>query len=144
MPCLCWALMPLAIGWDFFGEGTEKVEYDRQEKRFRLVFSADKEFLDLAKGPLRLALSGRNSLSGHECGKELASPRENSRLTTEQVAEQAKWAKEYSQRRCDAKKSGLAVPVEFPPHAASQKWAAKVAEDCRAASAFLRVVFVPP
>jgi uncharacterized membrane protein YphA (DoxX/SURF4 family) len=125
-------LMRLVIGWHFFGEGTKKLEYDRQEKQFRVVFSADKEFLDLAKGPLAPLYQG-HTLSNHEWRAELASPRENARLTTEQVAEQTKWAKEYAQRRADAKKSGQAVPVEFPAHTASQKWAEKIAEDWRTA-----------
>jgi uncharacterized membrane protein YphA (DoxX/SURF4 family) len=125
-------LMRLVIGWHFFGEGTKKVEYDRQEKRVRLVFSADKDFLDLAKGPLAPLYLG-HSLSGHEWRSHLASPRENSRLTTEQAAEQAKWAKDYAQRRADAKKNSQPVPVEFPPRTASQKWAEKIAEDWRTA-----------
>ena len=51
-------LMRLVIGWHFFGEGTKKVEYDRQDERFRMVFSADKDLLDQAKGPLAPLYSG--------------------------------------------------------------------------------------
>ncbi len=106
-------LLRLVIGWHFLGEGAKKVEYDRHEGQFHLVSSAD-DFLVQAKGPLApLYLS--HTPSEHEWRTLLASPRENVRPTPERTAEQTKWAREYSQRRADAKKKGEAAPVEFAP-----------------------------
>ena len=45
-------VLRLVIGWHFFGQGTQKLQYDRQYGGFRMAFSAD-DFLVLAKGPLR-------------------------------------------------------------------------------------------
>jgi uncharacterized membrane protein YphA (DoxX/SURF4 family) len=125
-------LLRLVVGWHFFGEGTKKIEYDRQDKRFRLVFSADKDFLGLAKGPLA-PLYLAHVPSGHEWRTLLATPRENLPPTTEQVAEQTKWAQDYAKRRSDAKASGQPAPVEFAPGTASHDWATKIAEDWRTA-----------
>ncbi len=125
-------LLRLVIGWHFFVEGTKKIQYDRHDGSWRLVFSADKEFLDLAKGPLA-PLYLAHSKSEHEWRTLLAMPRENVPPTAEQTAAQAKWAKEYAQRRTDAKKKGELAPVEFAPGSAAHDWATKVADDWRAA-----------
>ncbi len=66
-------------------------------------------------------------------GRSLASPRENVPPTSEQAAEQAKWAHDYAQRRAEAKKKGDPEPVEFAPRTATHDWAAKIADDWRAA-----------
>lgn len=124
-------LLRLAIGWHFFVEGGKKIEYDRHNGGFHLVFSADKEFLDLAKGPLApLYLS--HSKSEHDWRTLLARPRENVPLTPEQNEAQAKWAKEFAQKRADAKKNNQPAPIEFPPNSAAHDWATKIAEDWRA------------
>src|SRR4051812_39903668 len=103
-------LLRLVIGWHFFGEGTKKIEYDRHDGRFHMVFSAD-DFLVQAKGPLApLYLAHTPSI--HEWRTLLATPRENV-PSSERTAEQAKWAKEYAQRRADAKKNGQPSPIEF-------------------------------
>src|SRR3954469_6859542 len=125
-------LLRLVIGWHFFGEGTKKVEYDRHTGRFHMVFSADKEFLSLAKGPLA-PLYLEHTPSEHEWRTLLASPRENTPATPEQLAEQAKWAHDYAQRRTEATKNGKPVPVEFAAGTASHDWASKIADDWRAA-----------
>ena len=124
-------LLRLVIGWHFFGEGAKKVEYDRREGRLHLVSSAD-DFLVQAKGPLA-PLYLAHTPSEHEWRALLAAPRENVPPTPEQMAEQTKWAREYTQRRADAKKKGEAVPVEFAPGSASHDWATKTADDWRAA-----------
>ena len=125
-------LMRLVIGWHFFGEGTEKVEYDRQEKRFRLVFSADKEFLDLAKGPRgRFIWPTRSAVTHGE--KSCVTARKLSARQQNKLPNRLSGRRNTPSDGRTRKKSGLAVPVEFPPHAASQKWAAKVAEDWRTA-----------
>src|SRR5262245_39201254 len=85
-------LMRLVIGWHFCGEGLEKVEYDRHDGTWHRVFSADKEFLELAKGPLAPAYLA-HTLSDHEWRTLLATPRENTPLTDEQTKAQADWAK---------------------------------------------------
>jgi uncharacterized membrane protein YphA (DoxX/SURF4 family) len=97
-----------------------------------MVFSADKEFLELAKGPLA-PLYLEHALSEHEWRTLLASPRENKPATPEQAAEQTKWAHDYAQRRAEAAKSGKPAPVEFAPGTATHDWATKIAEDWRAA-----------
>jgi hypothetical protein len=94
-------LLRLVIGWHFFGEGMKKLQYDRHTGRWHMVFSADKEFLELAKGPLA-PLYLEHALSEHEWRTLLASPRENKPATPEQVAEQTKWAHDYAQRRAGA------------------------------------------
>src|SRR3954464_10835658 len=45
-------VLRLVIGWHFFGEGTKKLQYNSADRAFHLAFSADKELLDKAKGPL--------------------------------------------------------------------------------------------
>jgi uncharacterized membrane protein YphA (DoxX/SURF4 family) len=125
-------LLRLVIGWHFFGEGTKKLEYDRHTGRFHMVFSAEKEFLDLAKGPLA-PLYLEHTPSEHEWRTALALPRENTPATPEQVAEQTKWAHEYAQRRAEAAKNGQPAPVEFAAGTASHDWVAKIADDWRAA-----------
>jgi uncharacterized membrane protein YphA (DoxX/SURF4 family) len=123
-------LLRLVIGGHFLGEGAKKVEYDRHDRRFRMVFSAD-DFLAQAKGPLSPLYLGHTP-SEHQWRTLLAAPRENAPLTAEQKAEQAKWAREYSQRRAAAKKDE-APPTEFAPHTASHDWATKIASDWRGA-----------
>jgi uncharacterized membrane protein YphA (DoxX/SURF4 family) len=125
-------LMRLVIGWHFFGEGTKKVEYDRHEGRFHMVFSAD-DFLVQAKGPLA-PMYLAHTPSEHEWRTLLASPRENAPDTKTDLEEKTKWAREYSQRRAEAKKNETPVPVEFTPKTASYDWAAKIAEDWRTAT----------
>ena len=125
-------LMRLVIGWHFFGEGTKKVEYDRHEGRFHMVFSAD-DFLVQAKGPLA-PLYLAHTPSEHEWRTLLASPRENVPETKADIEEKAKWAREYSKRRATARKSGDPEPVEFAPKTASHDWATKIAEDWRTAT----------
>ena len=98
-------LMRLVIGWHFFGEGTKKVEYDRQEKPVPYGLFGRQGFLDLAKGPLAPLYFGPRA-SDHEWRTKLASPRENVPLSAEQAAEQTNWAKEYAKRRADAKEKG--------------------------------------
>src|SRR5262245_62030316 len=84
-------LMRLVIGWHFFGEGTKKVEYNRHDGTWRMVFSADRELLNLAKGPLA-PLYFEHTRSDHEWRTKLASPLENVPPTPEQAADQTKWA----------------------------------------------------
>ena len=91
-------LLRLVIGWHFFGEGLKKVEYDRHDGQLHMVFSADTELLNLAKGPLA-PLYLAHTPSDHEWRTLLASPRENVPKTPEQIAEQTKWVREYSQRQ---------------------------------------------
>lgn len=123
-------LLRLAIGWHFFGEGTKKVEFDRHDRQFHLVFSAD-DFLAQAKGPLADVYLGQMP-GEHDWRKLLATPRENVKPTPEQTAEQVNWAREYSKRRAEAKKKGEPEAVEFPPTAAYHDWAKKIAADWRA------------
>jgi uncharacterized membrane protein YphA (DoxX/SURF4 family) len=123
-------LLRLVIGWHFFGEGTKKLQYDRQDGRFRLAFSAD-DFLGLAKGPLADFYHAYMPAE-HDWRTLLGTPRENSQPTTEQSAAQAKWQREYNQRRAAAEKKGETLPIEFPPAAAYHDWATRIADDWRA------------
>ena len=61
-------------------------------------------------------------------------------MTPEQTAEQAKWVREYAQRRADAKTKGEPAPVEFAPGSASHDWATKIADDWRAAVEKLKAI----
>lgn len=132
-------LLRLVIGWHFLGEGLEKVEYDRHDGELHLAFSADTELLNLAKGPLA-PLYLAHTPSNHEWRALLASPRENVPKTPEQIAEQTKWVREYSQRQKEAKAKGTAAPVEFVPGTATHDWATKVAEDWRAATGKFKAI----
>lgn len=125
-------LLRLVVGWHFFGEGMKKLEYDRHTGRFHMVFSADKEFLSLAKGPLA-PLYLEHSLSEHEWRTALASPRENKPVTPEEATAQTKWAHDYAQRKAEATKAGQPAPVEFEASSAAHDWATKIADDWRAA-----------
>jgi uncharacterized membrane protein YphA (DoxX/SURF4 family) len=124
-------LLRLVIGWHFFGEGAKKLEYDRHDGKFRLVFSADAEFLGKAKGPLA-PLYLAHTPSEHEWRALLAAPRENVRPTPQDAENQTKWVREYAQRRAEAKKKGDPAPVDFAPGSASHDWATKIADDWRA------------
>ncbi len=107
-------VLRLVIGWHFFGEGTKKLQYDAEDRRFHLAFSADKELLDKAKGPLTdwyLAFVP----DGHGWRQLLASPKENVRPTPEQTAARAKWQHDYVAKRAEAAKKHEAAPVEFAP-----------------------------
>jgi uncharacterized membrane protein YphA (DoxX/SURF4 family) len=125
-------LLRLVIGWHFFREGTKKVEYDRHDGQFRMIFSADKEFLDQAKGPLA-PLYLAHSKSDHEWRTKLATPRKNEPLTNEQIEKQKAWARDYAKQRDEAKKANAEIPVEFPPESAAGEWASQVKDDWRTA-----------
>jgi uncharacterized membrane protein YphA (DoxX/SURF4 family) len=125
-------LLRLVVGWHFFGEGMKKLEYDRHTGHFHMVFSAEKEFLDLAKGPLAPRYF-EHTPSEHEWRTALASPRENKPPTVEETAAQTKWAHDYAQRKADATKAGQPAPVEFEAGTAAHDWATKIADDWRAA-----------
>lgn len=122
-------LLRLVIGWHFLGEGMQKVEYDRHEGRFHMVFSAD-GFLAQAKGPLA-PLYFAHATSDHEWRAKLATPRENVPLSAEQSTELATWTKDFAKRRADAKAAKQTIPVEFAPHTATQDWAKQIADDWR-------------
>lgn len=123
-------LLRLTIGWHFFREGTKKVEYDRHDGGFRLIFSADKEFLDQAKGPLA-PLYLAHSKSDHDWRTKLATPRKNEPPTKEEIEKQSQWTRDYAKSRDEARKANAAVPVEFPPDSAAGDWAAQVTADLR-------------
>jgi uncharacterized membrane protein YphA (DoxX/SURF4 family) len=68
-------LLRLAVGWHFFGEGSEKVVYDRHDGRMRMDFSAE-GFLNNAKGPLATAFR-LFAPDGHDYRELLAVPKQN-------------------------------------------------------------------
>ncbi len=123
-------VLRLAIGWHFFGEGTKKLQYDRQDRRLHLTFSAD-DFLSVAKGPLADWYFAYTP-GEHNWRQLLATPRQNVRPTADQTAAQAKWQHDYNDRRTAAAKKGEPAPVEFPPTAPYHDWATKIADDWRA------------
>lgn len=123
-------LLRLVIGWHFFGEGTKKLQYDRQDRRFRLAFSAD-DFLAVAKGPLANWYYDYMP-DGHNWRQLLATPHENVRPTPDQSAEQAKWQHDYNERRAAAAKKHEPAPIEFAPAAPYHDWATRIADDWRA------------
>lgn len=132
-------LLRVIIGWHFFGEGTKKLRYDRHDHSFHLVFSADKEFLDKAKGPLAgwyLAFVP----SDHNWRQLFATPRENVQPTAKQLEDRAKWQHEYSDRRAAATKKGELPHIEFPPSTAYHDWATRIADDWRETAAKVKAV----
>jgi uncharacterized membrane protein YphA (DoxX/SURF4 family) len=132
-------LLRLVIGWHFFREGTKKIEYDRHGGGFRMIFSADKEFLDQAKGPLT-PLYLAHSKSDHEWRTKLATPRKNEPPTKEEIEKQTQWAREYAKSRDEARKAKTEVPVEFPPGSAAGDWATQIREDWKTAVAKFSVI----
>ncbi len=124
-------LMRLVIGWHFFGEGTKKLQYDHQDHRFHLAFSADKELLDKARGPLASWYLAYTP-SEHNWRQLLATPHENVPPTAAQKAAAAKWQHEYKERIAAATKKHEVAPVEFPPDAPYHDWADQIATDWRA------------
>ena len=122
-------LLRLVIGWHFFREGGEKVEYDRHDGEWRMVFSAD-GFLTRRKGPLARFFRSQ-APDDHGCRELLAVPRENVPPTPSRVAERAQWQADYKRRRAEAEKAGGEVPVEFPPSAPYHDWAERIADDWR-------------
>jgi uncharacterized membrane protein YphA (DoxX/SURF4 family) len=144
---LALVLLRLVIGWHFFGEGTKKLQYDRHDREFHLVFSADKELLDKAKGPLAEWYFAYVP-DEHGWRHLFATPRENVRPTAAQIEEQKKWLHDYNARRAVAAKKPPAdksnpnqsAAVEFPPSAPYHDWAAKIAEDWRALAEKVKAV----
>jgi uncharacterized membrane protein YphA (DoxX/SURF4 family) len=122
-------LLRLAIGWHFFREGMEKVEYDRHDGELRLAFSAD-SFLSSAKGPLA-QLYHSQAPGDHGMRSLLAAPRRNVPPDARQAVERAKWKSDYDRRRADAVKKGEPAPIEFPPSAPYHDWAEQIANDWR-------------
>ena len=100
-------LLRIVIGWHFFGEGTKKLQYDRGEG-FRLAFSAD-DFLGKANGPLADWYHGYMP-GEHDWRKSLATPRENTKPTAEQLAKRAEWQRAYNDERAKATKAGASRP----------------------------------
>ncbi len=132
-------LLRLVIGWHFFGEGAKKLQYDRHDRQFHLAFSADKEFLDKAKGPLAswyLAYTPDE----HNWRQLLATPRQNVPPTPEQSAEQTKWQRDYNARRIAAAKTAQPAQIEFPPSAPYHEWAKQIADDWRAVLAKFKAI----
>jgi uncharacterized membrane protein YphA (DoxX/SURF4 family) len=123
-------LLRLAIGWHFFREGTQKVEYDHHDRQLRLDFTAE-GFMNQAKGPLA-AWYHAQVPDGHGWRQLLATPQRHVPATEKEAAERTKWAADYQRRRDDAKKDGEALPFEFPPSAPYHDWATRLADDWRA------------
>jgi uncharacterized membrane protein YphA (DoxX/SURF4 family) len=124
-------LLRLVIGWHFFREGTQKLEYDRHDGQLRLVFTAE-GFMNQAKGPLARWYHAQ-SAAGHGWQQLLARPQRHAPSTPEEAAAAAKWAEDYQRRRDQAKERGEPAPVEFPPTAPYHDWAVRIADDWRAA-----------
>jgi uncharacterized membrane protein YphA (DoxX/SURF4 family) len=127
---LALVLLRLVVGWHFFQQGAQKVEYDPHDREWRLgEFSAD-GFLSNATGPL--APLYRASTPEHHGWRELlASPRQNTPATEAEATEQARWQTDYEVRRAAAKDKGELQPVEFPESAAYHDWAERIATDWR-------------
>ena len=121
-------LLRLAIGWHFFREGTQKLEYDRHDGQLRLAFSAE-PFLKQAKGPLATWYHAHFP-DDHGWQQFLATPRQDVPPTEKEAAERAKWAADHQRRREEANKNG-AAPFEFPPSAPYREWATRIADDWR-------------
>src|SRR6476646_3275306 len=90
-------MLRLIVGWHFFGQGTQKLQYDQQYGGFRMAFSAD-DFLGVAQGPLA-SLYLEHTPYEHGWRQCVATPRENAKPTAEQSAAQAKWQREYRDRQ---------------------------------------------
>jgi uncharacterized membrane protein YphA (DoxX/SURF4 family) len=122
-------LLRLVIGWHFFGEGGEKLKYNRHNGQWQMVFSAD-DFLSQAQGPLAKFFRSQ-APDDHGFRDLLVVGQENVPPTSEQIAERSQWQAEYNRRRADAEKTDDEVPVEFPPSAPYRDWAERIATDWR-------------
>ncbi|MEX0612493.1 MAG: DoxX family protein [Pirellulales bacterium] len=122
-------LLRLVVGWHFFREGSQKVEYDRRDGQFSLAFSSA-DFLTQAKGPLAKWYHAQ-APDDHGWRELLAEPRRNVPPTAEEDDERSKWRADYERRRADATKKVEAAPVEFPPSAPYREWAEQIAADWR-------------
>jgi uncharacterized membrane protein YphA (DoxX/SURF4 family) len=122
-------LLRLVIGWHFFGEGAEKVEYDRHDGELRIVFSAE-DFLTQAKGPLASWFHAQ-APDDHGYRQLLAVPRQNVPPDDAELEARSTWATDYAKRSAEAAKAGQPAPVEFPPGAPYGDWATRIAEDWR-------------
>jgi uncharacterized membrane protein YphA (DoxX/SURF4 family) len=123
-------LLRLVIGWHFFREGAQKVEFDRHDGELRMVFSAE-NFLTQAKGPLAGWFHAQ-APDDHGYRKLLAVPRENVPPDAAELEKRAAWSADYAKRRSEAEKAGSDAPIEFPPHAPYADWATRITEDWRA------------
>jgi uncharacterized membrane protein YphA (DoxX/SURF4 family) len=122
-------LLRLAVGWHFFREGAQKVQYDRHDGELRMVFSSE-GFLTQAKGPLAKWFHAQ-APDDHGYRELLAVPRENAPPDAAELDERSKWAADYAKRRAEATKSGGEVLVEFPPGAPYLDWAKRISDDWR-------------
>jgi uncharacterized membrane protein YphA (DoxX/SURF4 family) len=83
-------LLRLVIGWHFFREGTQKVEYDHHDGRLRLAFSAE-GFLKGAKGPMSDWYHAQ-APDDHGWRQHLATPRQSVPKDDQELAHQAWYA----------------------------------------------------
>ncbi len=120
-------LLRLVVGWHFFTQGTEKIDYDQRTKQVRMTFTAA-PFLLQAKGPLAPFFHSQ-AASGHDWQVLLAVAHQNVPPTPAEAKARAAWASGYQRRRADAEKNASSVPVEFPPFAPYHGWATRVAND---------------
>ncbi len=123
-------LLRLAVGWHFFREGTQKIEYDRRDGKVRLAFTSE-SFLNQATGPLA-ALYRSKAPENHGWRELLATPRRKEPPTEDEADERVRWKGADDRRRADATKKGELAPIEFPPSAAYREWANRIADDWRA------------
>jgi len=126
---LALVMLRLVVGWHFFREGTQKIEYDRHRGAFRLAFTSE-GFLNQAKGPL--AFLYRAQVPDVHGWKELLTARENVPPSEEQVAEQVRWQAADDRRRAEAMKKSELATVEFSPFSPYYPWGQRIAEDWQA------------
>jgi uncharacterized membrane protein YphA (DoxX/SURF4 family) len=119
----------LVVGWHFFREGTQKIEYDRRDGSLRLAFSAE-GFFNQAKGPLAGIYHSRVPYD-HGWRDLLAAPRRNVPPDADESAKRAQWVSDYAKRQSEAVKNNQPAPVEFPPFAPYADWANQIADDWR-------------
>jgi uncharacterized membrane protein YphA (DoxX/SURF4 family) len=122
-------MLRLVIGWHFFREGTQKLQYDRRNGTFRLAFTSE-GFLNQAKGPLAF-LYRAQAPDVHGWQEHLAA-RENLPPSEEQAAEQVRWQAADDRRRAEAVKKGEVATVEFSPFTPYYSWAERISQDWRA------------
>lgn len=123
-------LLRLVIGWHFFSEGMEKVEYDsgRGEWQISSEFAAMNEgFLNAAKGPLA-DFYHRQVPTTHDWRTYLVVPKE---MTPEDNEKLTGWVEHYVSRRKSELAKGQVTDPEFVDFAPGTPWAKEILADWR-------------
>jgi uncharacterized membrane protein YphA (DoxX/SURF4 family) len=118
----------MIVGFHFFRQGTEKLEYNPRTGETRIAFAGTEPFLRGAVGPWA-DFYKRDLPTFHDWERLLNVPTDATTPSEKQAAENAKWDAEYK-KRVDAAAAKKEVPaVEFAPYLRAGKWGEQTAKD---------------